>query len=78
MADLIIAWDIVPLNAAGQVAPTQALGRAVHDAERIEAMKVPSARDRHAFNLVVFPDCLAAGSRLRVYDDSGLIDAHLP
>src|ERR671931_265359 len=45
---------------------------------RFEALRVPSARDPSTDNLVVLPDRLRAGSSLRVFDDSGLIDALLP
>ena len=74
--ELCAPWR--PLNATGQVAPTQLLGEVIHDDGRIEALRVPSARDPLTDNLVVFPDRLRAGSSLRVFDDSGLIDAHLP
>jgi RES domain-containing protein len=74
--ELCAPWR--PLNAQGRLAPTQELGAAIHATARIEALKVPSARDRTAHNLVIFPDRLMAGSLVRVYDDSGLIDARLP
>ena len=74
--ELCAPWR--PLDAAGQVAPTQLLGEVIRDDGSIEALRVPSARDRSTDNLVVLPDCLRDGSSLRVFDDSGLIDAHLP
>lgn len=46
--------------------------------DSIEALKVPSARDESYHNLVVFADRLSTNSSLRVYDDSGIIDAQLP
>jgi RES domain-containing protein len=67
-----------PLNARGQPAPTQELGAAIRATGRPEALKVPSARERTAHNLVIFPDRLAVDSVVRVYDDSGLVDARLP
>ena len=65
------------MNAGGRVAPTQALGTVAYDQGRFEALRVPSAQDPKASNLVVFPDRLRPGSQVRVYDDSGLIDATL-
>src|ERR687883_634413 len=67
--ELCAPWR--PLNAAGQVAPTQLLGEVIRDDGRIDALRVPSARDPSTDNLVVFPDRLRAGSSLRVFDDSG-------
>jgi RES domain-containing protein len=66
------------MNAGGQLAPTQILGEAAYSLQSIEALKVPSARDPNNYNLVVFPDRLSYGSFLRVYDDSGTINAQLP
>jgi RES domain-containing protein len=74
--ELCAPWR--PLNAAGHRAPTQLLGEVVRDAGTIEGLSAPSARDPSTANLVVFPDRLRADSSLRVFDDSGLIDAHLP
>ncbi len=73
--ELCTPWR--PHNAVGRPSLTQELGAAVHATGRIEALRAPSARDRAAHNLVAFPDRLQAGSAIRVYDDSGLIDAHL-
>jgi len=66
------------MNALGQIAPTQILGEAAYNLQTIEALKVPSARDPNSYNLIVFPDRLSANSSLRVYDDSGTINAQLP
>lgn len=43
------------------------IGQAAYD-ERFEALVVPSAQDpvRERWNLVVFPDNLLAGSRLKI------------
>lgn len=76
LPELIEPWR--PINAQGIVALTQKLGATVYSIQSIEALKVPSARDPSTYNLVVFPDTLAANSSLRVYDDSGIIDAQLP
>ena len=74
--ELCVPWR--PLNARGRPPPTQELGAAIRATRRLEAVKVPSARDRTAHNLVIFPDRLATDSIVRVHDDSGLIDARLP
>ena len=74
--ELCSAWR--PLNARGSQSPTQKLGATIYAMCQIEALKAPSAREQSAFNLVVYPDRLLATSSVRVYDDSGLIDARLP
>jgi RES domain-containing protein len=76
LPELIAPWR--PINAQGIVAPTQMLGAAVYGLQSIEALKVPSARDPSTYNLVVFADRLVRNRSLRVYDDSGIIDAQLP
>ncbi|WP_071925507.1 RES family NAD+ phosphorylase [Chroococcidiopsis thermalis] len=60
------------------MALTQTLGSAAYNLQSIEAIKVPSARDPNTYNLVVFVNRLSDNSSLRVYDDSGIIDARLP
>ena len=76
VAELCAPWRA--LNAAGVPAPTQVLGGVVHDLSSIEALRVPSARDQSADNLVISPGRLHLSSMVRVFDDSGLIDARLP
>lgn len=76
LQELTGSW--LALNARGQLAPTQALGAAADEHGAVEALRVPSAQDPRAANLVVFPGRLRPSSRVRVYDDSGLIDAALP
>jgi RES domain-containing protein len=76
LAELCAPWRA--LNAAGLSAPTQLLGSVVHELSAIEALRVPSARDPSTDNLVVLPNRLHSSSTLRVFDDSGLIDARLP
>jgi RES domain-containing protein len=76
LQELTGSW--IAMNAAGEVAPTQQLGQTAYDQGAIEALRVPSAQDPRTANLVVFPDRLHEGSRLRVYDEDGLIDATLP
>ena len=69
-------WLLMSMR--GEAAPTQTLGEAAYSLQSIEALKVPSARDPNTYNLVVFPDRLSVNSWLRVYDDSGTINARLP
>ena len=76
LPELCAPWRA--LNAAGLPAATQVLGNVVHDLAVIEALRVPSARDPSIDNLVIFPDRLRSTSMVRVFDDSGLIDARLP
>lgn len=75
LQELTGSW--LAMNAAGHIAPTQTLGQVCYENGRIEALKVPSARDAQAFNLAVFPDRLAETSWLRVFDREGFIDAQL-
>jgi RES domain-containing protein len=76
LQELTGAW--IAMNASGHIAPTQRLGQAAYDHGGIEALHVPSAQDPRAANLAVFPDRLKTGSRIRVYDEDGLIDASIP
>ena len=75
LQELTGSW--LAMNADGHLAPTQALSAAAYDRKTIEALRVPSAQDPQATNLVIFPDRLQQGSQVRVYDDSGLIDVAL-
>lgn len=75
LQELTGSWLV--MNANGQTAPTQVLGAAAYNHGNFEALRVPSAQDPRATNLVIFPDRLRPGSEVRVYDDSGLIDARL-
>jgi RES domain-containing protein len=76
LQELTGSW--VAANDQEVIAPTQRLGRVCNELGMIEALRVPSARDPRAFNLAVFPDRLANGSSLHVFDDSGIIEARLP
>ncbi len=76
LTELIAPWR--PVNAQGQLASTQILGTAVYDFKSIEALKVPSAREPKTHNVVIFVDRLRSNSLLRVYDDSGIINAQIP
>lgn len=62
----------------GERPVTHTLGRLAHERGDIEALLFPSAKNPETFNLAVFPDRLLKGSSLRVFDDSGMIDARLP
>lgn len=73
--ELCAPWR--PANALGALAPAQGLGELIYQ-RGIEGVRAPSAHDRSSPNLVVFPHRLLPGSTVRVFDDSGLIDAHLP
>ena len=76
LQELTGTW--LPMSLQGQVAPTQQLGEAAYNSQHIEALKCPSALDPTAYNLVVFVDKLSPNSFLKVYDDSGTIQAKLP
>lgn len=73
--ELTAPW-LLSQSASGNV-PTQRLGLAAYLAG-LEAPRAPSAKDPSAANLVIFPDALQPASTLRVFDDSGFIDASLP
>jgi hypothetical protein len=62
----------------GEIPLTHELGRVCFERGDIEALLVPSAKNPEVRNLAVFPDRLAEGSSLRVFDDSGMIAAHPP
>lgn len=62
----------------GETPLTHMLGSLAHTRGDVEALLVPSAKNPEALNLAVFPDRLQQGSSLRVFDDSGMIDARLP
>lgn len=62
----------------GRVPLTHELGRVCFERGDVEALLVPSAKNPEKWNLAVFPDRLTDGSSLRVFDDSGMIDARLP
>ena len=61
-----------------QTPVTHQIGRISFERGDVEALLVPSAKNPATSNLVVFPDRLLKGSALRVFDDSGIIDARLP
>jgi RES domain-containing protein len=60
-------------------APTQLLGRIVHDGARAEAILFPSSRDRpNGRCLAILPDRLKKSSELAIIDDTGLVRETLP
>ena len=61
-----------------QTSVTHEIGLISFERGDVEALLVPSAKNPATSNLVVFPDRLMKGSALRVFDDSGIIDARLP
>jgi RES domain-containing protein len=75
LQDLLGPWVLE--QTVTEVAPTQRLGLAIAGAG-IEALRVPSSKNPSSSNLVIFPRTVLEGSWLRVYDDSGFIDARLP
>ncbi len=75
VAELSAPWRA--LN-ADLPAATQVLGSVVHELSTIEALRVPLARGPSTDNLAIFPDRLHLTSTVRVFDDSGLIDASMP
>ncbi len=77
LKELLFPWRVQHLI-NGTIAATQSLGIAAHSLGTIQALRVPSVRDPKMSNLVVFPGRLQAPSFVRVYDDSGMIDAKIP
>lgn len=73
--DLLLPWrDSLRRS---EVPITQCLGALAFERKDIEGLLVSSAKNPATKNLVVFPDRLQAGSSLRVFDDSGLIDSSI-
>ena len=75
LQELTAPW--VLQQARSGSAPTQRLGLAVAEAG-IEGLRAPSSKNPSAANLVIYPGALQFNSTLRVFDDSGFIDAKLP
>lgn len=59
----LITEDWAAIQDAGQESWTQAIGRGAARA-RFEGLLVPSARNRHGANVVIFPQNLRSGSRV--------------
>lgn len=64
--ELVAPW--VPFNIRGESAPTQILGLAALNSERIHALLVPSARRTGGMNVVVFVDKLSGADSLEPVD----------
>ena len=73
--ELTAPWLLKQTGAS--FAPTQQLGLAVA-ASGVEALMSSSSKNPDAANLVIYPHNLLQGSSLRVFDESGFIDATLP
>lgn len=67
------------LRGAGPLPPTQRLGKAAYESGRIAGMRYPSAKTTGSgISFVIFPERLAKGSFLEVYDPHGKIRQRLP
>ena len=70
-------WGV--LQAEGREAPSQTLGRLVHDAGHIEALLFPSSKDTpDGLCLAIFPDRLGPPSWLEISDETGRLRERLP
>jgi RES domain-containing protein len=76
VADITASWREKLRRSETPV--THVIGRSTFERGDVEALLVPSAKNPKMQNLAVFPDRLLEGSSLRVFDDSGMIDARLP
>ena len=76
LADITAPWR--EQLRRGETPITHRLGSLAYQRGDIEALLVPSAKNPETFNLAVFPERLRQGSSLRVFDDSGMIEARLP
>jgi RES domain-containing protein len=76
LADLRASWR--DRLRRGDTPITHTLGSLAYQRGDVESLLVPSAKNPEAFNLAVLPERLRQGSSLRVFDDSGMIDARLP
>jgi RES domain-containing protein len=75
--ELTGAWR--HLQAKGQEAPTQVLGRVCHQSGRFEAIRFPSAKNTlGGVCIMVFIDRLQAPSLVRVFDPHGRLAQRLP
>jgi RES domain-containing protein len=67
----LLAEDWRAIMGRGDVATTQAMGRAAHQAG-VQALLVPSKPDPNGINLLVFPERLTQKSRLEVLNAGAL------
>ena len=77
VSDIHGPWRL--FQAERREAPTQTLGRLVHDAGHIEAILYPSSKDiPDGFCLAIFPDRLRSPSWLEISDETGRLRGRLP
>lgn len=62
----------------GETPVTHRLGTLAYERGDVEALLFPSTKNPATLNLAVLPDRLTEGSSLRVFDDSGMIEARMP
>jgi RES domain-containing protein len=75
--ELTGAWRHI--QATGQEAPTQTLGRFCHESDRFEAIRFPSSKSApNGVCMAVFVDRLRSPSSLRVFDPHGRLAQELP
>jgi hypothetical protein len=71
------AWRHI--QATGQEAPTQTLGRSCHESVRFEAIRFRSSKSApNGVCMAVFVDSLKPPSSLRVFDPHGRLAQELP
>jgi RES domain-containing protein len=77
LQELTGAW--LPVQAEGNEAPTQVLGRVCHQTGRFDGIPYPSGKNPLlGVCLAVFPDRLREPASLRVYDPYGRLAQKLP
>jgi RES domain-containing protein len=75
--ELTGAWRHI--QATGQEAPTQILGRVCHQSGRFEAVRFPSSKSTpHGVCIAVFTDRLQSPSLIKVFDPHGRLRQQLP
>jgi len=76
LQELTGAWRHI--QAAGQEAPTQTLGRLCHHSGRFEAIRYPSSKSFGGVCIAVLTDRLLAPAMIRVLDPHGRLAQRLP
>ena len=75
--ELTGAWRHI--QATGQEAPTQTLGRVCHQSGRFEAIRFPSSKNTpNGVCIAVFTDRLQSPSLIKVFDPHGRLAQQLP
>lgn len=75
--ELTGAWRHI--QATGQEAPTQTLGRVCHQSGRFEAIRFPSSKNNpNGVCIAVFSDRLQSPSLIKVFDPHGHLAQQLP